>query len=332
MRVVVPVKAVVNEMDEQSMDDAWGYGLELAEARDEEVKCMVEKLNMFEFYSEDEMKAITSEAPTRTKWVDVRKMNDDGEEFMRSRLVARDFRPRRGPDRPDLFAAMPPLEAKKMLFIMTVAGGAFEQRGSKDEQKLMFIDVRKAHLNGVADDKEWVFVELPPEFHVYGRFARIRRSLYGMRKAAISWEKNYTEKLATVGFKGSRAAPTTFYNRATKVRLVVHGDDFTFSGTQVELGKIRGLFKKWYDVKDRGIMGSGTRDIKEVVILGRTLKFTEMGLEYTADGKHRDAILEELGLESESKSLGCPSLGADKMDEPGNEYELLKEDVTSFRS
>ena len=100
----------------------------------------------------------------------------------------------------------------------------------------------------------------------------------------------------------------------------------------MELEKIRGLFKKWCDVKDRGIMESGTRDIKEVVILGRTLKFMEMCLEYTADGKHRDAILEELGLESESKSLGCPALGADKMDEPGDENELLKEDVTSFRS
>ena len=128
---VVPVKAVVNEMDEESMDDAWCCGLEAdewvvqdwekGENRNEEVKYMVEKLNMFEFYSEDDMKAITSEAPTSTKWVDVRKMNDDGEEFMRSRLVARDFRPRRGPDRPDVFAAMPPLEAKK-IFIMLVAG------------------------------------------------------------------------------------------------------------------------------------------------------------------------------------------------------------------
>ena len=79
-----------------------------------------------------------------------------------------------------------------------------------------------------------------------------------MRKAAILWEKNYVEKLAAVGFKESRPAPTTFYNPATKVRLVVHGDDFTFSGTQVELEKMRGLFKKRYDVKDRGIMGSGT--------------------------------------------------------------------------
>ena len=138
----------------------------------------------------------------------------------------------------------------------------------------MFIDVRKAHLNGAVDDQEWVFVELPPEFHAYGRFARIRRWLYGMRKAAISWEKNYAEKLAAVGFEESRVAPTTFYNPATKLRLLVRGDDFTFSGTQVELEKMRGLFKKWYECSRR-IMGSGTVDVKEVVVLGRTLKFTE---------------------------------------------------------
>ena len=93
---------------------------------------------------------------------------------------------------------------------------------------------------------------------------------------------------------------------------------------------MRGLFKNWYDVKDRGIMGSGTGDVNQVVIFGRTLKFTEMGLEYTADGKHRDTILEELGLEPES--LGCPALGADKMDEVGDEDELPKEDVAIFRS
>ena len=59
---------------------------------------------------------------------------------------------------------MPPLEAKKMLFIMTVARGAFEKCGTKDEQKLTFIDVRKAHFNVLVDDQEWVFVELPPQF------------------------------------------------------------------------------------------------------------------------------------------------------------------------
>ena len=67
-----------------------------------------------------------------------------------------------------------------------------------------------------------------------------------------------------------------------------------------------------------------------MVILGRTLKFTEMGVDFSADGKHRDTILEELGLEPESKSLGCQALGADKMDEAGDEDELPKEDVAIF--
>ena len=63
----------------------------------------------------------------------------------------------------------------------------------------MFIDVRKAHLNRVVDDQEWVFVELPSEFHVYDRFARIRRWLYGMRKTAISWEKQPGDQGETRG-------------------------------------------------------------------------------------------------------------------------------------
>ena len=41
------------------------------------------------------------------------------------------------------------------------------------------------------------------------------------------------------GFKRGRGAPTVFYNEKTMVRVVVHGDDFTFSGTKVELAKMR---------------------------------------------------------------------------------------------
>ena len=65
-------------------------------------------------------------------------------------------------EREDLFAAMPPLESKKLIFRM-VAGmrGQRKKRGLA-EMKLMFIDVRKAHLNAVCEEEEWV--ELPEEF------------------------------------------------------------------------------------------------------------------------------------------------------------------------
>ena len=51
----------------------------------------------------------------------------------------------------------------------------------------MFIDVRKAHLIPVCNEK--VFVELPD-----GRVVRLKKWLCGMRKAASSCEEFYKEK------------------------------------------------------------------------------------------------------------------------------------------
>ena len=61
----------------------------------------------------------TGRPPISTKWVDVNKGMVQNQ-IIRSRLVARDFRVKGESDRSDLFAAMPPLEAKRMLFRMAV--------------------------------------------------------------------------------------------------------------------------------------------------------------------------------------------------------------------
>ena len=47
------------------------------------------------------------------------------------------------------------------------------------------------------------------------------------------------------GFKRGRGAPTVFYNQRTEVREVVHGDDFTFSGTKVELDRMKRKMEEW---------------------------------------------------------------------------------------
>ncbi len=101
-----------------------------------------------------------------------------------------------------------------------------------------------------------------------------------MRKAAAGWEEEYAGKLSAAGFARGVAAPTVFYNPLTKVKVVVHGDDFTFAGVEIELRNVRTLLESWWDVKFRGIMGSNDGDIKEVTILGRILRWTANGLEY----------------------------------------------------
>ena len=82
---------------------------------------MVKTLGMFELGSWKEATSKAGMAPTLMKWIDRMKKNDDGSEFVRCQPVARDFKPRQEGPRDDLFAAMPPLEAKKELFA-NVAG------------------------------------------------------------------------------------------------------------------------------------------------------------------------------------------------------------------
>ena len=225
---------------------------------------MVDKLDMFEFGTIEEAWRRGGKKPTTTKWVEGWKKNEDGARFVRCRLVGRDFKVKHEVERDDLFAAMPPLEAKKTMFRMTAGVRGWRRKRGADEIKLMFIDVRKAHLNAKCDEEEWV--ELPEEFEKYGIYATLRRWLYGMRKAASGWEEDYADKLVKDGFVRGKSAPTVFWNRSTGVKLVVHGDDFTFSGTRKELENMRRRMGEWYDIKDRGLMGSGKDEIKEVVI------------------------------------------------------------------
>ena len=112
---------------------------------------------------------------------------------------------------------------------------------------LRFVDVTKAHLSAKCDEEEWV--ELPDEFRNFGRYAKLQRWLYGMRKAASGWEDDDARRLVEDGFRRGRAASTKCFHSKTHVRVVVHGYDFTFAGTESELKKIQPKMLEWYDVQ-----------------------------------------------------------------------------------
>ena len=115
----------------------------------------------------------TGKYPVTVCWVDVRKSSGE----VGSRLVARDFKAgEKGRD--DLFAATPPLEGKRLL-----ESRAVMRRKDRRKRKLVFIDVKKAHLNPRC--YEDVYIELPEEA---GRpkavCGKLRFWLYGFRRAA----------------------------------------------------------------------------------------------------------------------------------------------------
>ena len=197
------------------------------------------------------------------------------------------------------------------------------------EWKMIFLDVRKAHLNGKCDEEEWV--ELPEEMWEFGRYARLRRWLYGMRKAAVNWEEDYAKRLEEVGFRRGRGAPTVFLNKMTEVRIVVHGDTFVVSGCRDELEKVKGMMEGWYAIKDRGIMGGAANEIKEVTILGRTVRWTADRVEYEADGKHRLELLRRMGLDDDSKGVVTAVVDKKGGGPEDDDQELVGEDRRRFR-
>ncbi len=62
---------------------------------------------------------------------------------------------------------------------MAAAKGAIGGDHTKGAVKLMLLDVNKAQLNGVLQDGEYAYAQLPPE--AGGGVARLHRGLYGMR-------------------------------------------------------------------------------------------------------------------------------------------------------
>ena len=95
--------------------------------------------------------------PIGTTWVDVNNRDEIHPDY-RSKLVAQELKRDK---REDMFAATPPLEAKKLLFSMAMTEGL--GWGSGWFSKLDFIDVRKTYLHAKA--RRYVYVKLSMEDH-----------------------------------------------------------------------------------------------------------------------------------------------------------------------
>ena len=87
------------------------------------------------------------------RWIDINKGDTLNPDY-RSRLVAKDFK--KG-DRPDLFAATPPLEALKMIISIAASNPGLQ---------IMINDVKRAYFH--APVTRPVYVELPKEDRLEG--------------------------------------------------------------------------------------------------------------------------------------------------------------------
>ena len=259
--------------------------------------------------------------PVSVRWVDVLKAKGT----TRSRLVARDFK---GDDRgrDDLFAATPPLEAIRMLISRAATNTPCRVR-----RKLMLIDAKKAHLNPRCLDN--VYIELPVEAKAQpGMCGKLEYWLYGFRKAASEWEQFYAHKLEEAGFRRGEGCPVLFYHPQKDLAMAVHGDDFVLCGYAEDLRWAADYVASCFEVKVRAVLGEDDGDDSEAVVLGRTLRWKDWGLEYEADERHRRVLLERFGLDQNSKTLSANGEQHTGEDDTDGAVLLSGPEITEFRA
>ena len=256
----------------------------------------------------------TGKAPIKVRWVDHNKGTDD-KPMIRSRLVAKEIKVS---DKPELFAATPPLEAVKM-----VISEAADKSGK--EKCLMHNDVSRAyfHAEAVRD----VFVEIIEEDAEEGDGGRcgwLNLSMYGTRDAASNWERKYGTVLMKMNFEKGKANPCVFRHKERGIETTVHGDDFFSCGALEDLRWMQRELEKDFALKTN-IIGRKEGLLKQLVVLGRTVTFTEYGIKYEADKKHFKTLLADMNM-GHVKTAVAPGGKAKKSDEEEEEgLRLLSE-------
>ena len=119
------------------------------------------------------------------------------------------------------------------------------------------MDVKSTFLNGVL--KEEVYVEQPPSYEVAGeenKVYRLKRALYGLKKAPRAWYSRIDSYLMSNGFSKSNGDPT-LYIKATNGNVlifVLYVDDLIFTGNDKTLiGEFKEAMKSEFEMTDLGL-------------------------------------------------------------------------------
>ena len=153
----------------------------------------------------------------RAQWLQDDRYHDDGEMFVRARLVAMEVA---WEARSDCFAGAPSLPCVRLVFSFAAA----LVRGTKRRLVALY-DVSVAFYHALLDEEIWV--EPPKSENEDPDYVwQLRKALYGTRRAALKFQEYVIDALVKHGFKRVAVAAQVFYQPQRAILVVVHGDDF----------------------------------------------------------------------------------------------------------
>ncbi len=247
-----------------------------------------------------EAHARTGKGAISVRWVDVNK-GDDFNPRYRSRLVARQLKAH-DKSGSSFFAPTPPLEALRTALSLaaTTVGTWRPCRDPESEERtqILILDISRAYFNARLDPGQQTYVQLPSEDPDAGHMcAKLLRHMYGTRAAADGWQEEYSTFLVEMlKFRQGISSPCVFRHSTRQLVVTVHGDDFTSVGAKRDLDWFEAAMEENYELTKQPRLGPGPQDAKEATVLNRVIRWTDEGLEYEADPRQSEKLIEECGL------------------------------------
>ena len=188
-------------------------------------------------------------------WVDSDKSVDPTRKKIRWRLCAREYKTKkqgqilRSLPASQLFSAMPPLKAVKVLVSIMMSVG-WSSKGKP--LKLRHCDISRVRFQGTAQGL--IYIKLPAEDRQkYGedKVGRMVKSMYGTQDASHIWQLDYVKVICLElgGFRRGKHSAALFHN---PYQVAVHGDNFVYLSDDDGLKHIDSLLKSKYTAKDTG--------------------------------------------------------------------------------
>lgn len=207
------------------------------EAMEEEID-IIKSLNTYELAD-----LPSGRKPIGYKWIFTRKLDELGDLGFKARLVAQGFSQKFGQDYNEVFA--PVVRPQTIRLLLSLAG--------KMNLLVNQFDVKSAFLNG--ELKEELYMKQPEGFAVGDQVWRLRKTLYGLKQAARSWNMLLTNCLMSTGFVQSDADECLFIKRTEKgiSFLTCHVDDFLLASSEPEtIVETAAHLRKSFQLKDLG--------------------------------------------------------------------------------
>ena len=152
-----------------------------------------------------------------SKWVFKEKIGADGSiERYKARLVAQGYSQQRGLDYDETFSPVVRTESVRALIALA----------AKNNRILHQLDVTTAFLNGTLDEE--IYMKQPEGSQIKGNehlVCKLRKSIYGLKRASRCWDTALHAHLCTIGFCQSDNDPCIYVSEDGMVTLTVYVDN-----------------------------------------------------------------------------------------------------------